>query len=457
MTHVYASHPLIARLQHKVLRHLYPVVVLCVVLLTTLPAAAQNSQKIRRMKAERTEMKKQIGEMESMLSKSKKDVASQMRALSILDAQIAEREDYIAQIQAENDSLARRIKSLQRQLTVLERELNACKNNYRSAMTHVARSRNTQSRWMFVLMAEDFRQLYRRMRYTSQYARYQRAQGEVIKQKEARVEQQRKALVNTKNEKARLLTEGKKERAALEEKKQQRQTMVGELNKKQKQIQKQLRSERKKYQQLNASIDKLIQEEIAAAERRRKEEERRRKEEERRQREAAKSKKGKATKGKSQAASKSTATPNFNAPDDAERRLSSDFATNKGNLPVPITGSYAITGRFGKYNVEGLKGVTLDNKGVNYTGRRGATARCIFDGEVCSVVNIGGTYVVIVRHGVYFSVYSNLSKVSVRRGQRVATKQNLGTVATDKNGNCTLHFQLRKNTQKLNPAHWIGR
>ena len=97
----------------------------------------------------------------------------------------------------------------------------------------------------------------------------------------------------------------------------------------------------------------------------------------------------------------------------------------------------------------------LDNKGVNLTGHSGAQARSVFNGEVSAVANMGGTYIVIVRHGDYYSVYSNLSSVSVRRGQQVKTSQTLGAVAGDGAGNTMLHFQLRHNTEKLNPLSWI--
>jgi len=137
--------------------------------------------------------------------------------------------------------------------------------------------------------------------------------------------------------------------------------------------------------------------------------------------------------------------------------LSGGFAANRGRLPVPITGSYAITAHYGTYNVAGLRGVQLSNKGINLTGRPGAQARAVYSGEVTAVFNMNGLYNVIVRHGSYMSVYCNLSSVSVHRGQQVGTRQTLGSVAGDGTGNCTLHFQLRRETSPLNPEAWIGR
>ena len=136
-----------------------------------------------------------------------------------------------------------------------------------------------------------------------------------------------------------------------------------------------------------------------------------------------------------------------------DRMVSGGFEANKGRLPMPITGSYRIVSHFGQYNVEGLKNVKLDNKGINIMGGDGCQARSIYDGEVSAVFGYGGSMVVMVRHGAYISVYANLRSASVTRGQRVTTRQTLGTVGADN----ILQFQLRKETAKLNPETWLGR
>lgn len=136
-----------------------------------------------------------------------------------------------------------------------------------------------------------------------------------------------------------------------------------------------------------------------------------------------------------------------------DRMMNSGFEANRGRLPMPITGSYKIVSHFGQYNVEGLRGVTLDNKGINIMGSPGAQARAVYDGEVSAVIGYAGSMVVMVRHGVYISVYCNLKSVSVSRGQKVSTRQALGTVGADN----ILQFQLRKERTKLNPEAWLGR
>ncbi len=136
-----------------------------------------------------------------------------------------------------------------------------------------------------------------------------------------------------------------------------------------------------------------------------------------------------------------------------DRMMNNGFEANKGRLPMPITGGYRVVSHFGQYNVAGLKGVTLDNKGINIMGGNGCKARAIYDGEVSAVLSYAGTTVVMLRHGAYISVYSNLSSASVSRGQKVSTRQVLGTVGPDH----ILQFQLRKERAKLNPESWLGR
>jgi len=141
--------------------------------------------------------------------------------------------------------------------------------------------------------------------------------------------------------------------------------------------------------------------------------------------------------------------------DSEDRKLSGIFERNRGSLPMPITGSYVIVSHYGQYNVAGLSNVKLDNKGIDIKGRSGAQARAIFNGEVSAIFQFGGLNNVIIRHGSYMSVYCNLSSVFVREGMHVNTRQVIGNVHTDSSGNAILHFQLRKETSKLNPEAWL--
>lgn len=458
--------------------------ILCTALLLCLPLAAQNSKKVRSMQKQQTTLKQDIANQEKMLLSTKKDVKSQLANLQIIGAQIEGQEKYVAGIHAELTELGGNIADLERQLQHLENDLEDCKRKYHKAVNYMYRNRTQLSKWQFVLSAKNFRQMYRRMRYMTAFSKYQRAQGRIIEQKERDVRAKRSELLGVKADKDRLMAQGEAEKKKLQGQQKERQNVIDALNKKQKQLQGSIAQQKKKYAQLNAQIEKTIQAEIAAAERRRKAElekqrkaeaERKAKEEARRKAEAQKKKEAataaKKVKGKQTASTSSsknkregvsyrashTATPTFSAADNAERALSGSFAANKGRLPIPITGPYAVTAHYGVYNVQGLKGVQLENKGINITGHSGAQARAVFKGEVTAVFPSGGVYNVIVRHGSFMTVYCNLASIAVRQGQQVSARQGLGTVASDASGNCTLQFQLWKERSRLNPEGWLAR
>ena len=440
---------------------------LLVMLCASITLTAQTNKKIKKLQSERTTLEKQISDSEKLLKTTKKDVASQLNNLMVISSQITKQQNYVQSVHNEVSALQGDITSLQKQLKVLEKDLADCKQKYRRAVTQLNRNRLGQSKWKFILSANSFRQMSRRMRYITEYSKYQRAQGEIIRQKEDTIKAKRAELLATKQEKNALLQEGKEQQARLEKQKQDRQKVVNNLNAKQKQLQNTIAQNKRRQKQLDARIDKLIQEEIAAAERRRKEAEarrraeaeRKRKEEERRR--AAANKKTSASNKKSSTKpskpAERTATPRFYEEDNADRALNGSFQANKGRLPMPITGSYFISAHYGQYNAEGLRGVQLDNKGINITGQPGAQARSVFAGEVTAIFSLGGMQNVIVRHGSYMSVYCNLASCAVKRGQKVSARQLLGRVATDASGNCTLHFQLRREREKLNPEPWLGR
>lgn len=465
---------------------------------------AQTNKKIQSLQRQQKTLKKKIASQEQMLKTTKKDVNSQLANLQVINVQIEGQQKYVNGIHSELTELATNISGLEQQLRMLELDLADCKRRYQRSVSYMFRNRMQLSKWQFILSAKNFRQMYRRMRYMTEFSRYQRIQAETIRRKEAQVHAKRNELMGVKTEKNRLLEEGKAETRKLQTQQQERQQVVNDLNKRQSELQASIAQQRKKAAALDARIDQLIQQEIIAAERRRKAEaERRRKAELARQakikaarekaarekaaaeRRATAAVKKKNDEGKSIASNKRSTTstrrnaatsssrrrtapskaenpreektPSFNEADNADRVINGSFAANRGRLPMPITGGYAITRHYGSYNVSGLNGVQLDSKGINITGHAGAHARSVFEGEVTAIFTYSGMYNIIVRHGSYMSVYCNLSSTSVRRGQHVQRGQTLGAVATDASGNCTLHFQLRKETAKLNPEAWLGR
>ncbi|MBQ8868066.1 MAG: peptidoglycan DD-metalloendopeptidase family protein [Bacteroidaceae bacterium] len=417
-----------------------------------LPFLAQTNQKIEELKSRRGELQEQIRQSESLLLSTNKDVKSQLGDLNLINSQLQERRKFIKAIEQDVATLNADILRLEKQMKQLQAELKEKQQKYAQSVRYLRKNRSIEEKLMFIFSAEDLSQMYRRLRYVAEYADYQRMQGNQIKDKQAQVENKRQELVATKEEKRQLLAQREEERAQIEKKEKQQRALVDKLQKRQRNLQAELKKQRQQSQRLNAQIDKLIEQEIAAAKRRAAEEERKRKAAE--QKASAGKKKGDAA---SETSSKGKKEVAMMAEYTGDRRLSGVFEKNKGRLPMPITGSYAIVSRFGQYSVEGLKNVRLDNKGIDIKGQKGAQARAIFDGEVSAVFQFGGYANVLVRHGSYISVYCNLSSASVKQGQKLKTGDTIGTVATDASGNTILHFQLRKETTKLNPEQWLGR
>ena len=475
-------------------------------------ASAQTKQ-IKRLQNQKAALQKELSASQKLLTTTKRDVKSQLNNLAVLNNQIGEQKKYVDGIQSEVLVLSNNLSVLERQLQALEADLALCKKRYEHGVIYFFNHRMSLNKWLFVLKAKDFREMSRRLRYVSEYTRYQQVQAKIIKEKEAAVQQKKNEILGVKATKDKLLVEGQQQQRQLNEKHVKQKQVVDDLNKKQRQLQATIAQQQRKYANLNARIDQLIRAEIAKAEARRKAEAARKaaeakrraqeaaarkaaaekarlakiaaqkaaeaeraakqkaaqartaaaKAEARRAQEAARRQQQAAARQQQQAAAearnaaRTPAAPVFRAESAADNALSGGFAANRGRLPVPITGSYAITAHYGTYNVAGLRGVQLSNKGINLTGRPGAQARAVYSGEVTAVFNMNGLYNVIVRHGSYMSVYCNLSSVSVHRGQQVGTRQTLGSVAGDGTGNCTLHFQLRRETSPLNPEAWIGR
>lgn len=418
-----------------------------------MPSMAQSTRKIRELEKQHAELQKQISQSESLLQSTKKDVKSQLSNLTLLSGQIDERKKYIATIENDVNVIQREVDRLQVELNTLKKELADKKDNYEQSVKYLYHNRSIQEKLMFIFSADNLNQMYRRMRYVRQYADYQRMQGLEVERKQRQVRDKQKVLVASREAKRKLLEAGQAEKVKLEAQEKERKGLLASLQKKQRTIQGEINQKRRSADKLNAQIDKLIAIEIEKA-RKRAEEEARRKataENDRNKKEGTNSKTP--AKGQNIPSSK---MGEFKI-DSEDRRLSSVFEQNKGKLPIPITGAYMIVGHYGQYQVDGLRNVRLDNKGVDIRGKQGAQARAIFNGEVSAIFQYNGLSNVLIRHGSYISVYCNLQSVLVHKGSKVNTRDVIGQVHTDKEGNTILHFQLRKETAKLNPEIWLQR
>ena len=480
--------------------------------------AEYNTPSIKGLKNKRADVQKKIKEQERLLRANKADVKKRLGDLMTINGEINQRKQSITNIQNDISHLDGNIVMLRNQLSTLQAQLEERKAKYAKSMQYLAGNRTIQDKLMFIFSAKNMAQMYRRLRFVREYATYQRAQGEIVKAKQAQINAKNEELNKVRGSKNMLLNKSRQEHAALQGQQAEQQKVVNSLQKQQKTIQAVIAEQRKKDAELNAQIDRLVAEEVAKAKARAEAEARRKaaaaeaaakkraeelarkkaaaeaaaRENERRiaaarEREARLKAEAKAAEAKSAAereraereareaesnriaaerkarveaerhkteldkAKKESSEATSVASED--RALNGSFERNRGRLPMPLAGACKVVSHFGRYNVEGLKNVTLDNKGVNLKGAPGATVRSVFDGEVSAVSNVGGSKIVMVRHGLYISVYCNLGSTCVYRGQKVSARQALGTLGTD----AVLQFQLRKGTAKLNPEQWLGR
>ena len=434
-----------------------------------MPLRAQTTRAIRQLEQQRNELKEQIAASETLLQSTKKDVKSQLADLALITGQIDERQKYLNTIESDVQTIQQEVDRLQIELSRLEKELADKKAKYERSVKYMYRNKSIQEKLMFIFSADNLTQMYRRMRYVREYADFQRLQGIQVQRKQQQVTAKQRTLVASRKAKEELLAQGEVEKQKLQEQKQQRKTLVASLQKKQRSLQSELNKQRKSANKLNAQIDRLIEIEIEKARKReeeRKAAEARRLAEEKRLAEAraaeARRKEAARTEtsgSKEEDAVITPATPKMDAykVDSDDRTLVSSFEKNRGALPVPITGPYVIVGHYGQYDVPGLRNVRLDNKGIDIKGQAGANARAIFDGEVSAIFQYNGLTNVLVRHGNYISVYCNLQSVQVQKGSKIHTRDIIGKIHTNAEGNTILHFQLRKETAKLNPEVWIRR
>lgn len=414
-----------------------------------LPLMAQSNKLIKELESKRGALQKQIAESESLLQTTTKNVGSQLKGLAALTGQIEERKRYILAINSDMNAIDRELVSLERQLNQLQKELKDKKTKYAASVNYLYRNHTIQDKLLFIFSAQTLEQTYRRLRYVREYASYQRMQGEEIQKKQKQINDKRAELTEARKAKENLLKERENEKTTLERQEKEQKALVDSLRKKQRSLQSEINKKRKEANQLNARIDRLIAEEIEKARKRAEEEARR---------EAAARKK--AEKTESPSATKPKAEPlEAYTMNKADRELSGSFASNRGKLPVPVTGPYIITSHYGEYTVPGLKGVKLDNKGIDIQAKPGAQARAVFNGKVAAVFQLNGLFNILVRHGAYISVYCNLSTASVKADDMVKTGQTLGTIFSDgaDGGRTVLHFQLRKEKEKLNPEPWLNR
>ena len=371
----------------------------------------------------RLELREEIQKINSLRSSNKLREKSVLTEVEDLDRQIRTTEKLIKVTNQQANLLTRDINSNTTKIQQLRKELVKLKEDYGQMIEKSYKSKSQQSRIMFLLSSESFLQAYKRLQYMKQYANYRKKQGEEIKQGTLDLQVFNTNLIKQKKEKDKLIAENRDTRSQLGKNSKSQQVLIKSIRQKEGQFASQIRKKQQEIDAIDRQIDEIIRASIAAANKE----------------------------------SGSTSRSTFELTPEA-KALAANFASNKGKLPWPVK-SGVVTMRFGTQPHPIVKSTTINSNGVRIDTDKGEKARAIFDGTVSEVQAVkGANKAVMVRHGDYITIYNNLSKVFVTKGDTVTLGQDLGEIATSTStGKTTLHFLIYKNTDKLDPAEWILR
>ncbi|GEC79011.1 murein hydrolase activator EnvC family protein [Flavobacterium aquatile] len=406
------------------------------VLLTSLSWSQQTQEELEQRKAK---IQAEIREKEMMLQDVRKQEKSVSKLLTIQKEKIGLKQKLITTTAKQTKLLSNDIYINQVEINKLKKDLIVLKEDYAEMIVKSYKSRSTQSRAMFLLSSENFLQAYKRLQYMKQYSNYRKMQGEEIKAKTIRLDDNVKRLSGQKTEKEKLLADQEKQRQDLEKEKADQEKIAKSLNKSKKQITAEIKAKQQESKRIDAQIKKLIREAIAEANR-------------------------KAAAERAKANPKTTTAAETKKIESSDKIIltpegkiiSDNFRANKGNLPWPVEKG-AITLGYGDQAHPVYKSLVVHNSGVEITTENGSNARAVFGGEVTKVIKISPLNIaVFIRHGDYFTVYQNLSSVSVSVGDKVAIKQSLGKIRTNADGKTILKFMVSQNTTYNNPATWLN-
>ena len=405
----------------------------------TLSVSAQIDEK-EKLEQRKEQLQRELSEAKTKLQNEKKKEKSVLKEIAGQEAQIKISEKIISTIAKQTRILDDNIYLTQLEINKLNRDLKIMKEDYAKMMVKSYKSRSEQSRIMFVLSSNSFLQAYKRVQYMKQYAGYRKRQAEEIKIKQARLGVAVTSLQTNKKEKEVVIVEKTKIKEEHEKLKQEKEKTAKLIQKDKKKIAAEIAKMDKERKAIDKKIKKMINDAIAAENKKRKAEQA-----------AAAKKSGSTTPVKTTPVSstKIELTP--------EGKLSSDsFKANKGRLPWPVAKGYISTG-YGDVPHPDYKNIVIHNSGIDITTDPGSSAMAVFSGEVSGVQvsQTTNTYTILVRHGAFFTVYSNLSSVSVSVGNKVSAKQVLGKIKTNAKGNSVLKFVINQNTTVLNPKSWI--
>ena len=382
-----------------------------------------SQNKKAQLQTEKSKLENEIKYTNKLLDQTKKSKQSSINHLVILREKISSREKLIATINQEINTVNKQIALNNEILKNLTNDLKNLKDEYARMIYYAYKNRNSYDRLMFVFSSKDFNQAYQRLKYFQQYTAYRETQAELIEKTQKEINRTIENLEKYKSEKLTLLRLKEQELNELASERSQQNKTVKDLNAKEKELLSALKKKEKAAKRLQKEIEKIIAEEIRLA----------------------------AKKLGKKGTSTFALTPE-------EMQLSANFESNKGMLPWPLERGI-ISSTFGEHAHPVLKNVKTKNNGIDILTDRNSKTRTIFSGVVTRVMSIPNyNYVIMIRHGEFLSVYSNLDEVYVQKGDKVKIRQEIGRIHTDANESKTeLHFELWKGKTLLNPAGWLAK
>ena len=353
-----------------------------------------------------------------VLEQTKKEKDVSFHQLKTLKQKIAIRTQLIRTIQKEVGYINQEIELNQNETLRLELELDSLKINYAYLIQQAYKSRKHFNRILFLFSSRDFQQAFKRASYMRQISQYRLSQADIISAKQAELKNSIMMLKKQKSIKQNLIENKKVEYELYNKEQAQEAISLAALSEKEKELKKGLEAKKTQRKKIQKEIERIIADELKKA-------------------------------------TNTSATIGFASTPEAIK-LSNSFSTNKGGLPWPVSKGLIIS-KFGKQKHPVLAGVNIENNGIEIATEAQAACRSIFNGKISSILTMpNGTKVVMIRHGEYISVYSNLGEVFIEKGQEVSTKENIGIVYTSKQEGATvIDFQLWKSSQKLNPQSWL--
>ncbi|MCK5401625.1 MAG: peptidoglycan DD-metalloendopeptidase family protein [Flavobacteriaceae bacterium] len=395
---------------------------LIVILIVCSASAQDQSKKQKELENRRQELQREIQQINTLLFQGKKEQKSVLSRVEDLNYKVTVRKNLIRITNQQANLLTREINNNQKNITNLRDKLKLLKDEYAAMVVKSYKSKSENSKVMFLLSSINFQQAYKRLQYIKQYADYQKQRGEEIKAKTIALQELNKDLLKQKKDKQILIKENRIAKNELAKEKRQHEALMNSIKKNLNKYTSQIRTKQKEAAKIDKEIEKIIRAAMASSNKK---------------------------------AGKSTSSKTFALTAEG-KVLAANFTSNKGKLPSPVERG-VVKVRFGTQRSPIDRSIPIKSNGVRIATNKGEKVRAVFSGVVMSIITPrNGNNTVLIRHGNYITIYKNLSKIFVNKGDKISTKQNIGEVLTNKaSGETILSFVIYKDGKPQNPAHWI--